>query len=229
MFWKIPEKTPSQNFHKIFKSAQKLNLQVFDSEEITKPRTTSRQVGRDNHATNSVEDYFRVSCFIPSLDNLIEHLKMKFLDNSEFFSSLQVVIPKFASPEKWKKLISLQNYCDNFCTDSRLKAEYEIWCEEISDIDEKQKSDVLFALHRCDEVLFPNIHRFLKVLITIPVTTCTSERSLSTMKRIKNPTRNSTGDERMSELAVLSTHWDIDIDYKDVLDDMCLKNRRLLL
>ena len=92
----------------------------------------------------------------------------------------------------------------------------------------ESENDVLSVLEACDKSLFPNIHTLLEVLATLPITTCTAERSLSTMKRLKTPLRNSTGHDRLSDLAVLSTHWEIDVSEDEVLDRMLLKNRRLL-
>lgn len=108
-------------------------------------------------------------------------------------------------------------------------AECEIWCEELVQLKLKSSHEVLSVLENCDETLFPNINRLLRVLITLPITTCTAERSLSTMKRIKTSLRNCTGDERLSDCAILSSHWDIEVYAEEVLDVMTLKNRRILL
>ena len=39
------------------------------------------------------------------------------------------------------------------------------------------------ALQQCDEERFPNIFRLLKIGCTLPITSCTYERSFSTLRR----------------------------------------------
>ena len=41
--------------------------------------------------------------------------------------------------------------------------------------------------------MFPNIYQVLLILAVVPVTTCSCERSISTLKRVKNYLRNSCG------------------------------------
>ena len=41
--------------------------------------------------------------------------------------------------------------------------------------------------------MFPNIYQVLVILAVVPVTTCSCERSISTLKRVKNYLRNSCG------------------------------------
>lgn len=41
--------------------------------------------------------------------------------------------------------------------------------------------------------MFPNIYQTLIILAVVPVTTCSCERSISTLKRVKNYLRNSCG------------------------------------
>jgi hypothetical protein len=51
---------------------------------------------------------------------------------------------------------------------------------------------------------FSETVKLLKLLYTIPMTTVESERSFSTLKRIKSFLRNIMGQSRLSSLAVLS-------------------------
>ncbi|CAB0042463.1 unnamed protein product [Trichogramma brassicae] len=54
------------------------------------------------------------------------------------------------------------------------------------------------ALAECNEELFPNIFLLLKIYATLPVTTCTPERSFSTLRRLKTYLRNSCGQDRLA-------------------------------
>ena len=66
--------------------------------------------------------------------------------------------------------------------------------------------------------LFPNIRVLLTILCTLPVTSCSAERSFSALKRIKTPLRTTMGNTRLSALALLNVHRDIPIDVTAVID-----------
>lgn len=48
--------------------------------EIKRPRIVCHQTTRVNYLTDSIEDYYRVSIYIPLLDNVLEDLKCRFLN-----------------------------------------------------------------------------------------------------------------------------------------------------
>ena len=69
----------------------------------------------------------------------------------------------------------------------------------------------------------PKLHFSSQVLLLIlcilPVTFCSAERSFSGLKRIKTPLRSTMGNERLSFLALLHVHRDIDINVEDIIDE----------
>ena len=65
--------------------------------------------------------------------------------------------------------------------------------------------------------LYPNIYVILKVLLTMPVSTASAERSFSVMKRLKTYLRNTMGTERMTSLALLNIYKDRSVDIDNVL------------
>ena len=56
------------------------------------------------------------------------------------------------------------------------------------------------------KALLSEIHRFLKLFLTIPVTTATSERTFSTMRRLKTYLRSSMTQERLNHVLLLHSH-----------------------
>ena len=77
---------------------------------------------------------------------------------------------------------------------------------------------------------FPVLLQLLNIVQTISVTSSTCE-NFSSLKRIKTYLRSSIGDERLSNLAVLSIERDLssNIQTSDVLDNFASSNRRILL
>jgi len=55
----------------------------------------------------------------------------------------------------------------------------------------------------CHADIYPNVYILLTILGTLPVSTATSERSFTTMRRLKTYPRSSIGNERMTGLALL--------------------------
>ena len=83
------------------------------------------------------------------------------------------------------------------------------------------------ALAACNQTTFPVIHSVLHILVTLPVTTASSERSFSTLRRLKTYLRNTTSEDRLNGLALLHIHRDIRFTVEDVLDELAKKSRRL--
>jgi len=57
-------------------------------------------------------------------------------------------------------------------------------------------------------------------MATLPVTTCSSERSFSTLRRLKTYLRNTTGEDRLNGLALLNIHRDIKIDATQIIAEL---------
>ncbi len=57
----------------------------------------------------------------------------------------------------------------------------------------EQPATLYTALKACDKDFFPNIHVFLRIACTIPVTSCENERANSVLKNLKTFLRNTMG------------------------------------
>ena len=82
------------------------------------------------------------------------------------------------------------------------------------------------SLVHCDYNYFPNIHTLLRIICTLPVTSCFCERSISGLKRLKTYLRSTMGQERLNGLAMMHFHYDLDIDHDAVLDMFARKHPR---
>jgi hypothetical protein len=52
--------------------------------------------------------------------------------------------------------------------------------------------------------VYPEISKLLQILITLPVTTPTGERSFSTLRRLKTYLRTTTGQQKLNGMATLN-------------------------
>ena len=78
-------------------------------------------------------------------------------------------------------------------------------------------SNLLLALGSCDMDSFPNIHSLLVLACTLPITSAEAERSFSLLRRIKTYTRSTLASEHLSDLAVMSMHYNERISVDEVL------------
>ena len=94
----------------------------------------------------------------------------------------------------------------------------------------RQPSTLPDVLKFFDKTTFPNVYTVLQIFATIPVTTCSCERSISRLPRLKTFLRNSMSEGRLKGLALLNVHREIHLDVDKVIDSFAAKHpRRMLL
>ena len=91
--------------------------------------------------------------------------------------------------------------------------------------------DVLNYLHKNEILsLYPNIVIALKLLLTIPVSVASAERSFSKLKIIKNYHRSTMTQDRLNDLAIISIEKDIakEIDPRKIIQQFTsIKARKI--
>ncbi|KAL5256424.1 hypothetical protein ACHWQZ_G011604 [Mnemiopsis leidyi] len=78
----------------------------------------------------------------------------------------------------------------------------------------------------------PELTRLINLALTIPLTVCSAERSFSALRRIKTRLRNSMGDQRLSDLALIALEIRLveGIDIEHIIDRFAAtKGRRIEL
>lgn len=117
-------------------------------------------------------------------------------------------------------------------TSFNLKAEFDLYYMGLSQIEEslrpKNALDTLADLKILLEPLH-NIRTLLYLLACLPITTCTNERSFSTLRRLKTYLRNTMSDQRLNGLALLSIHRELAPSTEEVVDTLSLGKRKIKL
>lgn len=85
------------------------------------------------------------------------------------------------------------------------------------------------VLKNCDEAIYPTIHRLLRILVTLPVSIASSERSFSALRRLKTWLRSTMAEDRLVGLALLHAHREMELDVDKIIDRYAKSNsnRRL--
>ena len=90
---------------------------------------------------------------------------------------------------------------ENFASDAM--SWYELWQRDSSDHAKLSFIDLLQHT-----AFYPAVKQAIVIFVTLPATTCTAERSFSTLRRVKTWVRSTMGHERVSGLCMLSAHRD---------------------
>lgn len=232
-------KTQRQNceltFHEIFLNSSNL-LSSLDI-EVKQPRINSRQNYRCNTPSSSTEEYYRRSIYIPMLDCFICDLENRFSNQTSASFHLSSLLPRNClqiDPQMLSKIIQ-DAYSDLLGGASLFEflcAEIKLWKQKWVRISSKGAValplTVEETLLECDEDVFSLVHSLLKILLTLPVSVATAERSFSALRQLKTWLRSNTGETRLTGLALLHQHRDIQIDVEAVVTRYATSgNRRL--
>lgn len=95
-----------------------------------------------------------------------------------------------------------------------LSGEITLWKELWKD-KEHLPQTAAEAHHETNE-FFPNIRVLLQILATLPVSTCSVERSFSSLKLIKSYLRTTMNEDRLNGLAAMYIHRDISANLQPV-------------
>ncbi|XP_054258899.1 uncharacterized protein LOC128983590 [Macrosteles quadrilineatus] len=171
-------------FNSLYENAVQLADELgFD---ISTPRTCRRQQNRSNTPSESAEEYFRRTIFLPLVDHFISEIDKRF--NRDFCGVLPLegLIPanleRFTDDTIVSAAEKYQIFTDQIGSFSLLTAEIKMWRNKWRNACNPPDT-VIDAIKELDYSFFPMISTLLQVLGTIPVTTATAERSFSTLKR----------------------------------------------
>ncbi|CAB3996966.1 52 kDa repressor of the inhibitor of the kinase-like [Paramuricea clavata] len=191
--------------------------------EPTKKRMTGSQVHRENVPADSTSDYYKRAVTIPFLDQLLGQMQ----------SHVMYGMPnKVVSDPDWKENFSrfLNKYKDDLPDLDFLECELWMWRLKFCNLTDHLPTSLEELFPYADRLSFPNILTAMRIFGTIPVTSCSCERSISTLRRLKTFMRSTMGEKRLKALVLLNIHHKIKLDVEKVIDRFALKHpRRMLL
>ncbi|XP_065189566.1 52 kDa repressor of the inhibitor of the protein kinase-like [Sycon ciliatum] len=201
------------------------------------PRTCRRQQGRDNVPAATSEEYYRRAVSVPLLDELVGEFNSR-------FGPLQLKIGKgmsifpdclLANPEQAKAdvLSFVKDAEDDLpvgCSFITFQAELDIFHTVLTKCPANQRPTSLTQCAKmADESLCKGVAQVLTLLATLPVTTCTCERSISSLRRLKTYLRSTMTGERLTGLALLHVHYAMPVDKNEVLKIFFRRSPRRVL
>lgn len=228
-----------------FKSSQEIAQKLCDEYGISSSFKQNRLIKRkrfmhseiEDSETNDPEEKFYRNYFLRIINQGIISIEERFKQLSHHFEHFG-----FLYNAQTLKLMSnedLEKHCMDLDLllrdgDSRdingidLYNEIKIFCN-IIDSSYNTPLQCLQLLTKIRDS-FPNLTVTLRILLTMPVTTATAERSFSKLKIIKNYMRTTMTQERLSNLALLSIESDLceQLDYSDLINSFSeIKARKI--
>ena len=164
---------------------------------------------RSNTPADTPSEYYRRTITVPLLDHLISEMKSRFGKHQQtallglsIVPSVLVSIPPEDLSSKVQQLVELyeNDLPSPECVDSELHSWQLKWQKKLKEHGEASLPSSPTLTIRQASSIFPNIISLLKILCTLPVTSCSAERSFSELKRIKTPFRSAMTTTRLSGL-----------------------------
>ena len=93
-------------------------------------------------------------------------------------------------------------------------------------VDGQIPQPLLETLDVTHQDLYPNMYAICTVLITIPVSSASSERSFNAFPLVNNRLRATMGDERLSNLSLLHIHRTRNLSLEDVINKFAVKKKQ---
>ena len=114
-------------FKQLYLSAQAISSKL--NVEPSIPRIVGIQRHRHNYSTNSPDVYYRISLFIPYLDELNSSLVNRFSKHKETLVSLQNIIPINAVKSKYENFVdAVHFYLTDFENgEAMIEGEWKLW------------------------------------------------------------------------------------------------------
>nr|GEY54674.1 zinc finger MYM-type protein 1 [Tanacetum cinerariifolium] len=173
---------------------------VFRQKRVIRRKRQFDENSVDEETTYSVEEAFKVQYFLYIVDQALVSLRTRFKQYKEY----ERVFGFLFTSGKLNSLDdnTLKSHCSHL--EAALKN------NEQSDVDAKD--------------LFVE----LRVLLTIPVTVASAERSFSKLKLLKSYLRSTMSQERLNGLALIAIENRLleGVDYEDLINNLASKNAR---
>ena len=166
------------------------------------------------------------SVAIPFLDHLISDISSRFSTHSKQAASLQGLLPVNirvnTSIIDFNEVIVF--YSDDLPNPNILDEELCRWKTKWLAVKLQDRPETISdTLKQCCLTSLPNIFTLLKLFGTIPLSSCSCERSSSALRRLNNYMRCTQSEERLSALALIHMYYEYDINIDHVCKIFVLK------
>ncbi|XP_067125294.1 zinc finger MYM-type protein 1-like [Centruroides vittatus] len=235
----------NEGFNDILEEAKKIADDIdcdpsFPPINIVRPRTKKRLFDYEceDEAPKDSADQFKINFYFVILDTALSKLEERFeqiKQHDTLFNFLNNLY-NFLQMDKsirFAKCKALENSLCDPCKNQKDILAQDLY-DEIDNVapyisSEMNALNVINYLFTNNLIyLFPNLVISIRIFLTLPVTVASGERSFSKLKIIKNYLRSTMGQERLSDLSIISIEKELseNIDVSNIVKTFALKKAR---
>ncbi|GKC19971.1 zinc finger MYM-type protein 1-like protein [Tanacetum coccineum] len=197
---------------------------------------TYRDIIQSRHKKDNVtvEHHYRVDVFIVAIDSQLQELNNRFSESVSELLRLSATLDPRKSFNSYDICKLVTNYYPlDFTDQDKIELKLELQHYEL-DNDPKLKnvtslSQLCKGLQETEKSeTYPLIDRLIRLILTLPVSTATSERAFSKMKLVKTRLRSTMSDGFLKSSMILSVEREIvrTLCTNNVIDDFYSKTQR---
>ncbi|KAL6567777.1 hypothetical protein OROGR_001445 [Orobanche gracilis] len=209
---------------------------IFREKRIVRRKKQFDESGTEG-VTQTAEESYRVTYFLYIVDQARSSIKIRFEQFKKYEETFGFLLnlERLRDIDDESLLRSCKNlqgaYTHNGVSDidgDDLFTELD-FLKHVLSKEAKSTTEVINYLKEMDGC-FPNTYIAYKILLTIPVTVASAERSFSKLKLIKTFLRSTMSQDRLNGLAMLSIEKELaeQIDYADIINTFATKVRRVV-
>ena len=222
-------------FEEMETKAQKLQPDCDYKAVSTRKIKRKKQIndGSAEEVRLSPRDNFRINTFNVIIDKLYCSLNERGKIYANVASKFEFMTDRTLSEQDCNT--SCDNLINNYPDD--LNTEFSSELQQFqSYLNNKLSADIFVNHSDMYEIIikdniksvFPNVEIALRIFLTLVITNCSTERSFSQLKFIKNPKRSTMNQDRLDSLALLCIESDIlrRLNFEDIIEDFSRQKSR---
>ncbi len=172
---------------------------------------------RSNPPSSDPEEYYRITLYNEFLSHVQTELEERFVNNPSrgitigllhlLPSECLKVSDDVMVPNDLAKAVEILK--GDLPHPVMFSIEYDSWVRQWKDSSPTNVPETLgAALRECHVMTYPNLNVLLTLAMTLPITSCESERSFSQLKLIKTARRATMSESRLGSLALMKINRD---------------------